>query len=163
MLFSQDNLIIPLCSVNTPIATTGVEFDSFHMKGYDHATLIFQFGAAIFASTAILSIECGSADTGDSAGLSFHYRTNAGSAGGSASNDVWSAIASASAITLLEATYGGHTVIVEFDAGDLPVASKTYEWVTATIDTAASVGTVGAYAILSRPRYSKDIMPQALV
>jgi hypothetical protein len=163
MFFSQANGIIPLCSANTPVVTTGVEFDSFNMKGYDHACLLFQFSTALSASAAILTLECGSADSADSADLTFHYRINGCSSGKSASNDVWGAIASASSLTLTDATYRGKCLILEFDADDLPAASKTYEWVTASIAAAgASAGVVEAWAILSNARYAKNIMPTAL-
>ncbi len=163
MFFSQENQIIPLCSANTPVVTTGVEFDSFHMKGYDHATLLFQFSTALSASTSILPLECGSAASADSADLTFHYRVNGCSSGKSASNDVYGAIASASTLTLTDATYRGKVLVIEFDADDLPAASRTYEWVTATIAAAgASAGVVEAWAILSNARYMQNVMPTAL-
>jgi len=164
MLFSQTNGIIPLCSANTPVVTTGVEFDSFNMKGYDHATVLFQFSTALSGSTSILTFECASSDSGDSADLTFHYRINGCSSGKSASNDVFGAVASASSLTLTDTTYRGKVLICEFDAEDLPTASRTYEWVTASIAAAgASAGEVEAWAILSNPRYADSVMNTALV
>jgi hypothetical protein len=163
MFFSQNHQIIPLCSANTPVVTTGVEFDSFNMRGYDNACVIFQFSTTLSASAAILTFECGSADSGDASDLTFHYRTNGSSSGKSASNDVWGDIASASSLTLTDATYRGKCLLVEFNAKDLPAASKTYEWVTASIAAAgASAGEVSAYAILSNYRYAKNAMPTAI-
>lgn len=163
MFFSQANGIIPLCSANTPVVTTGVEFDSFNMKGYDHACLMFQFSTALSGSTSILTLECASSDSGDSADLMFHYRVNACSSGKSASNDIYGTVASASTLTLTDATYRGKVLLIEFDAEDLPTASKTYEWVTATIAAAgASAGVVEAWAVLSNPRYADSIMNTAL-
>ncbi len=163
MFFSQENAIIPLCSANTPVVTTGVEFDSFNMKGYDHACLMFQFSTALSASAAILTFECASSDSGDSADLTFHYRINGCSSGKSASNDIYGTIASASTLTLTDTTYRGKVLLVEFDAEDLPTASKQYEWVTATIAAAgASAGVVEAWAILTRARYMDSVMNTAL-
>lgn len=163
MFFSQENAIIPLCSANTPVVTTGVEFDSFNMKGYDHACLLFQFSSALSASTSILTLECGSADSADSADLTFHYRINGCSSGKSASNDIYGTIASASTLTITDAAYRGKVLLIEFDAEDLPCASKQYEWVTATIAAAgASAGEVEAWAILSKPRYADSVMNTAL-
>ncbi len=163
MIFSEENGIIPLCSAGTTFVTTGMAFDSFNMKGYDHATLLFQFGGAMAATAGYIALDVGSADGGDSGKIMFHYRVNSASAGKTASNDVYGTIASASSLSF--GAYSGNVLVMEVDAEDLPDASKTYEWVTATIasgNAVASAGTVEGWAILSRPRYADSVMNTAL-
>jgi len=162
MLFTQDNLIIPLTS-GMISCTSNVELDSFHMRGYDHATIILQFAGALgtAVSAPVLTLECASSDSGDAADATFHYRVNAASAQG-ASADVLGSDSTASTLALTGTTYAGHMLILELDANELPTASKTYEWVTVDIGANSSVGSVEGYAILSNPRYSASVMTTAL-
>ncbi len=163
MRFTENNLIIPLISGVTAV-TSGIEFDSFNMKGYDHATLMFQFSTNIASSSGSLTLECGSADSADSADASFFYRVNETSAAKAASYDKLSSTwSTGSVVAISSTTYAGHWLIVELDAENLPCASKQYEWVTATMDNGCTAGAVEmAIAILSNPRYSDNVMPTAL-
>jgi len=162
MLFTQENLIIPLTS-GMVSCTANVELDSFNMRGYDHATIILQFNSALgtAVSAPTLTLECASSDSGDAADATFHYRINGASTIG-ASADVLAADATASTLALTGTTYAGHMLILEIDANELPTASKTYEWVTVDLGANSSVGAVEGYAILSNPRYADAVMNTAI-
>lgn len=164
-MFSQENLIIPLTSGMVSL-TAGVELDSINMKGYDRATFLLQFDTALGTSDShnpILTMETASSDSGDSADATFQYRVNSATTI-TTSADVWGSITAASTLTLTATTYAGLSLLLELNADDLPAASKTYEWVTVDISAeSCSVGKVDAVAILSRPRYIKNVMPAANV
>lgn len=166
MRFTESNLVIPLTSGFVSL-TAGVELDSFHMKGYDHATIILQFDAALGTSDShnpILTVETASSDSGDSAkDLTFNYRWNSATTI-TASADVLGTFASASTLTITAATYAGNMLILEWDANSMPTASKQYEWATVDISAeSCSVGKIEGYAVLSNARYMKSIMPKANV
>ncbi len=163
MLFTQDNLIIPLCEDSGVASGTGVELRSFNMALYDHACIILHFASTYTGSTAAtLTVETGSAGSGDQADATFQYRWNSASSAILASSDVWAAVTSASSLSLeASASKAGYVLTVEIDAGNLPTASKTYNWVTVDIGS-ASLGTLDAYAILSKPRYAKAVMTGAI-
>ena len=157
MRFTQENLIIPLCSVGT-MASTEPAFESFHMEGYDHATMIFVVDS-LFGASASVHINCASSDGGDTANAMVHYRWSQGTVA-AASADVLGSIASASVITLTTANRS-HMLVVELDASDLPVPSKTYEWVTASLGGSAT-GEIMGVAVLSKPRFADAVMNTAI-
>lgn len=159
-MFSQENLIIPLC-VDATSVTSNVEMDSFSMEGYNQATILIVHSAAL-TGNSILTVECASTDSGDSSDATFHYRYG-GAAAASASADILSADATSSALTLTAATYQGRLIVLELLASELPVSGSTvYENVTVDWDGTASAGTVTAIAILSQPRHSRAVMPTAI-
>ena len=164
MRFTQDNLVIPLTSGVVSI-TADVELETFSMKGYDHAMVVLHFNGELSDAnnaTAELTVECGTASSGDSADLTFNYRKNSASDTG-ASSDVLGVWASASTLEIASGD-AGRMLILEWDANELPTPSKTYDWCTVDINfTSCSVGAINAaYAILSNPRYAKNIMPAAV-
>ena len=163
--FTQDNLIIPLCSQGTTVSAN-LELDSFTMRGYEHATVCLLFGSTLSGDN-VLTVETGSVDGADSADATFHYRYNSASVGVASSADVLTADATASTLTLTGTTYQDRMVVLEFEASELPVASGpegvVYDWVQVDLDGAAASGFMTAWAILSKPRYAKAIMPGALV
>jgi hypothetical protein len=137
------------------------------MALYDHACVLVHFASTyITVSAATLTIESGSSDSADSADVTFHYRWNDTSAATLASSDVYGADATASSLSLGTAgDKAGHVLLLEVDGDELrSVAStnETYKWLTIDLGANASVGTVAAYAILSNPRYAKDVMPTAI-
>lgn len=159
-LFSEENLIIPLCAEATDV-NPNVELDSFSMKGYDHATVLIQFSAALTGDN-VLTVECGATDSADTSDATFHYRLGA-AAPGSAGADTLAADNTAATLTLVAATYQGKMLVLELDASELPTSGATvYDWVTVDLDGTASVGTIMAFAILSRARYAKSVMPTAI-
>jgi len=158
--FSQDNLIIPLC-VDATAITSNTELDSFNMSGYDQATVIIVFSAALTGDN-VLTVECGATDSADTSDATFHYRYG-GAAAASASSDVLSADATSAALTLTAATYQGRVLVLELHADELPKSGETvYNWVTVDFDGTASAGTCCAVAILSKARYAKAVMPTAI-
>ena len=158
--FTQDNLIIPLC-VEAFSITSNAELDSFSMKGYDQATIIMIF-AATLADDNVLTVECGTTDSSDTSDATFHYRLG-GAAPGSASADVLAADATTASLTLTAATYQGKMLILELHADELPKSGETvYDWITVDFDGTASVASVTAFAILSKPRYAQAVMPTAI-
>ena len=163
MRFTQNNLVIPLTSGFVSI-TADVELETFNMKGYDHACVILQFDSALAdanGATTELTVECGTASSGDTADLTFNYRWNSASAPG-ASSDVLGAFSSASTLEIASGDKG-KLLFLEWDANELPTPSKTYDWITVDIGWGSgSVGAVEGYAILSNPRYARNIMPAAV-
>ena len=167
MIFTEQNAIMPLCDVNTTLTASG-ELNSVNMALYDHATFVLQiastlaFGAG--ASAPIISIESGTADSGDTADVTFGYRVSTGSGATLSTAGTYSALATSSALS--NATVGdwaGHTLILEVDQDDLRSTSlgKVYNWLTVDFSN-ATVGTIAAYAILSNPRYAAANMPVAI-
>jgi len=158
--FTQDNLIIPLCAQATDI-TSNAELDSFNMSGYEHATIIMLFAASLTGDN-VLTVEAGATDSSDTSDATFHYRLGS-AAPGSASADVLAADATAATLTLTAATYQGKMLVLEIDGDELPKSGETvYNHITVDFDGSASTATVTAFAILSKPRYAKAIMPTAI-
>lgn len=157
MFFSQDNMVIPLCSVGTKVSTAPT-MDSFNMKGYDHATLFFLMGPGASCSQS-LYLNCASSDGGDTLNAMVHYRVADGAVNTTSAGTL-GAVASASVVPVAS---GDKNVmyVVEIDAEDLPAASRTYEWITASLSGGVT-GDMVAFAVLSRPRYSDNIMNNAL-
>jgi hypothetical protein len=159
----QNQKIIPLASGMISISGN-TELESFNMAGWDEATIILQFSGAL--STAVsapeLTFETGSADSGDQADATFHYRVNQASNSGIASADVLGTDSTASALALTGTTYAGKMLVCTIMGDELPTASKTYNWITPDIGANSSVGAVMGYAILSKGRYVKDIIPTAI-
>ncbi len=156
MRFSQDNMVIPLCSVGTKISTAPT-MDSFNMKGYDHAT-IFLLGQSNSCSQSIF-INCASSDGGDTLNAMVHYRIADGAVGTTSAGTL-GAVASASVVPWAS---GDKNImyVIEIDAENLPAASRTYEWITASLSGGVT-GDMVAFAVLSKPRYSDAIMNNAL-
>lgn len=158
--FTQENLIIPLTAQATDISSN-VEMDSFNMSGYDQATIIMIFAASLTGNN-ILTLECGATDSSDTSDATFHYRIGA-AAPSSAGSDTLAADATSAALTLTAGTYQGKMLVVELHADELPKSGETvYNWVTVDFDGTASTATVTAFAILSKARYAKAVMPSAI-
>ena len=159
-LFTEENLIIPLCAQGTDISSN-TEMDSFSMKGYGHATIIMIFAASLTGDN-VLTVECGATDSADTSDATFHYRLGS-AAPGSATADTLASDATASTLTLTAATYQGKMLVLELDADELPTSGSTvYDWVTVDFDGTASTATVTAFAILSKPRYAQAVMTSAI-
>ncbi|MDY6957674.1 MAG: hypothetical protein SVK08_00820 [Halobacteriota archaeon] len=159
-LFSEENLIIPLCASATAV-TSNTEMDSFHMKGYDHATIVIIPSSSLTGDN-VLTVECGASDSADTSDATFHYRL-ASAAIGSANADVLATDATAATLTLTAATYQNKMLVLEIDASELPSSGNTiYDWITVDFDGTASAGTVAAVAILSRARKAEAVMDTAL-
>jgi hypothetical protein len=160
-MFSQENGIIQLV-VSGYDSNAAVEFESFQMKGYDECCIAIMFSDSLTGDN-VLTVECGATDSADTSDMTFHYRL------GSAVNqltsaDVYAADATASTLSLVAATYQGKTLLIEFNAEDLPTSGTTvYDWVTVDLDGAATgTSLISAVAILSKPRIAKAVMPTAI-
>ncbi len=167
MLFTEQYAIFPLCDVNTTLTTSG-ELNSVNMAKYDHATFVLQIASTLAfgvgASAPIISIESGTADSGDTSDVTFHYRVSTGSAATLSTAGIYGVDATASALSNATAgDWAGHTIILDVDGDELQSTSlgKVYNWLTVDF-TNATVGTVAAYAILSNPRYTAADMPVAI-
>lgn len=159
-LFSEENLIIPLCAPNTD-AASGVELDSFTMAKYKHATVVITFVSTLSGSS-VMTVESGASDSADTSDITFHYRL-ASAAIGSANCDVLAADATASSLTLTAATYQNKMLVLEFDSDELASSGETtYPWVTVDFSNAATTINVSAIAILSQPRYAEAVLDTAL-
>lgn len=159
-LFTEENLIIPLCAQATDI-TSNVEMDSFSMNKYERATIIMIFAASLTGNN-VLTVECGATDSSDTSDATFHYRLGS-AAPGNASADVLASDATASTLTLTAATYQGKMLVLELLAEELPKSGETvYDWVTVDFDGTATTATVTAFAILSLPRYASAVMTTAI-
>jgi len=159
-LFSEENLIIPLCAPNTD-AASGLELDSFTMAKYKHATVVILFVSTLSGSS-VMTVESGATDSADTSDVTFHYRL-ASAAIGSANCDVLAADATASSLTLTAATYQNKMLVLEFDSDELASSGETtYPWVAVDFSNAATTINVSAIAILSQPRYAEAVLDTAL-
>jgi len=158
--FSQDNLIIPL-NLAGATAGTAAEMDSFNMRGYDQATVIFTQSASV-AGNNVLTMETGASNSADTSDATFHYRWGSATVGAS-NSDKLTADATASTLTMTATTYQGKMLVIELHADELPKSGETvYSWVTPDIDGTATKGFISGIAILSKPRYAKAVMPTAV-
>lgn len=160
-LFTEEALIIPLSPEAYDI-NAALECNSFHMKNYNHATVVLYFSDALTGNN-VLTVECGATDSADTADLTFHYRLAAG-VNQLVNSDVLAADATAATLTLTDATYQGRILVLEWSADELPtVADVVYDWCTVDLDGAAAVGTATIIAILTEPRDKRAIMRTAIV
>lgn len=160
-LFTEENLVIPLTAYDGVDGANNIEMDSFNMSKYQHATIVLLFDTTVTGNN-VLTLECASSDSGDTADATFHYRIG-GATIGSANCDVLAADATSAALTLAAATYQNKMLVLELDADELPGSGETtYKWVTVDLDGAADAGNVTGIAILSKPRYAEAVMDTAL-
>lgn len=144
--------IIPIIH---PVDTTtnAPTCDIFSMQNYNHATIILQTGTNS-KGFAITVEECTSAaGAGNTALSDFNYREMA-------TTDTWGALtASSGTITVADAD-DNHVFAIEIDADEL---TNGYPWVKLTCAAPASGNNfVSAIAILSEPRYMKDVPVTAI-
>lgn len=159
-LFSEEAKLVPLTAQGAD-ATSNLECDSFHMKGWDRATIVI-IPAASLTGNNVLTVECGASDSADTSDATFHYRL-ADAAIASATCDQYADDATASSLTLTAATYQGKVLLIELFAEELPTSGSTvYDWVTVDFDGTASVGTVTVFAILTNGRYIQHDMSSVL-
>ena len=144
--------IIPLIH---PVDTTtsAPTTDIFSLAEYNHCCIILQTGTNT-KGFAVTVEECtAAAGTGNTALTEFYYREMA-------TTDTWGALtASGGTLTVADAD-DQHVFAIEIDADEL---TDTYEYVKLTCAAPASGNNyVSAIAILSEPRYMKDIPVSAI-
>ena len=138
---------------------TGFTGDSVDMALYNHYTLIISGDDAI-AGDGILKIHGATTDGGTTADVTFTYRY-AASTHGTASSDVFGAPATSAALTITGTSLDDAILVCELDAEDLNISGVQYRYVTPVLDATGTAGYVAMIAILSEPRYEKQVMPTA--
>ena len=165
MLFSQKNAVIMIADVNTTVSGN-TELNSVNMALYDHATFIIQIASTlVIASTAQITLESATSDSGDTADVTFHYRISTATQATLSSAGTYGADATASLISIASAAdFAGKTVLLEVDGDELrsSTAGLVYNWVTVDIESGITTGRISAYAILSNPRFAGASMPVAI-
>ena len=144
--------IIPLIH---PVDTTtsAPTTDIFSLEEYNHCCIILQTGTNT-KGFAVTVEECtAAAGTGNTALAAFDYREMV-------TTDTWGALtASGGTLTVADAD-DNHVFAIEIDADEL---TDTYEYVKLTCAAPASGNNyVSAIAILSEPRYMKDVPVSAI-
>jgi len=158
--FSQSHGIVPLIVSDNGSYNTGFSADTVNMSKYNHCTLIV-IGDGAVAGAGGLTIMAGAADEAETAAITFTYRytiVDVEAAGA----DVLSAPATSAGIDFTEAYLKDGMYIIEWDAEDMIVSGVTYQFATPVLDADGTAGYVTMVAILSEPRYEKNIMPTAV-
>lgn len=133
----------------------GYTAESINTEGLHSIMYILSFGAV--SGNGVLTVKSGASDGVQTTAETFYYRYG-GAAQGSASSDVYSAIATSSGLTLTGTTYTTRTAIVEIDCSTLTAGQP---WVTLAIDNAASAGILHVVAVCV-PRYPGNAIPTAI-
>jgi len=155
MRLSEQFGIVPVIEPENHQAS-GVDGDSVSMENYGHVTFIFLFGE--MGGTPVLIIYEGAAAGDKTTPLTFSYRYTAADLK-NATADQLSAEATSAALDLAHGTFEDRMLVVEIDATEL---TDGYPWVTPEIDDAGTEVFVACVAIMSKPRYSEDVMPTAI-
>lgn len=158
--FSQSHGIVGIAVSTTGDYNAGFTGESVNMAKYNHYTLIV-IGDSAVAGAGVLTIYGGATDAATTAAATFAYRYTTTDVGAT-SGDVFSAVATSSALTLTEAYIKSGMYVCELDAADLNIAGVQYQWVTPVLSAAGTAGYVTMVAILSEPRYEEAIMDTAI-
>lgn len=145
--------IIPIIH---PIDTTtnAPTCDIFSLEEYNHCCIILQTGTNS-KGFAVTVEECTAADGTGGTAIAFNYREMA-------TTDTWgalTAVASDSSLTVADGD-DNHVFAIEIDADELTDGSEYVELVCAAPESGNNY--VSAIAILSEPRYMKDIPVSAI-
>ena len=155
--FSQSHGIIPL--VIDGSWSAGFTSDTINMANYNHCTIIMT-GDSSVATNGVITVYASDADGDTDAAVTFTYRYAGGNVDATLS-DVYTTPATSAALTATAADLDDRTFIIEVDAEDMNVSGTQYNFLNVQVDSSGSAGTVTMVAILSEPRYQKDIMPTA--
>lgn len=158
--FSQSHGIVPLITETLGDYNAGFTMDSINMAKYNHCTIIC-LGEDDLRGAGILTIMGGTTDAAATAAITFTYRyisVDVKAAGA----DQLSTPATSAALAFTEAYLRNGMYVIEFDATDLQVAGVQYQFATPVVNTDGTAGTMNAVAILSEPRYEKNVMPTAI-
>ena len=137
----------------------GFSSDSIDMSKYNHACVII-IGDASVAGNAVITVYGGATAGAETAAITFSYRYAGGDVG-SASSDVFVAVATSAALTTTATSMDSRCTLIEFDAADLNVSGTQYRYVTVVVSAAGTAGTCSIVAILSEPRYLEAVMDTA--
>ena len=161
--FSQSHGIVPII---TPLAanynTITAAEESVDMSLYNHATFIFLFSADMAGDSGVLTMSAGLTNGAADAAATFTVRYGS-AACLSATADVLSATsASVATVTLTTANCLSKVMVIEVDNEDMNVSGVQYRYLTPAYDDAGTAGIFSCVAILSEPRYEKDVMRTAI-
>ena len=152
--FSQEHGIMPLTIDGD--WTAGFTSDSLDMSKYNHCTIVM-IGDTSVAGNGIITVYGGLTDAATTAAITFTYRYAGGNVA-AASSDVYDTPLTSAALTTLATSLDLRTFLIEIDAEDLNVSGVQYRYVTVVVDATGSAGTVSLVAILSEPKYERNIM-----
>ena len=158
--FSQSHGIVYETIIVDDNYDGGVSMDSLNMGKYNHGTLII-IGDVVCAGAGVVTMMAGLTNGAETAAITFterHTLTDVGST----TADVLTAPATSAALALTEAYIRSGMYVIEWDAQDMVVAGVQYNWMTPVLSNAGTAGMVAAIAILSEPRYEKEVMPTAV-
>ena len=155
--FSQSHGIMPLTIDGDWNA--GFTSDSVDMSLYNHCTIIMTSDTSV-AGGGIVTLYGGATDAATTAAITFTYRYAGGNVA-AASSDVYGAPATSAALTTVGANLDLRTFLMEVDTEDMNVLGVQYRYLTVVVDATGTGGTASLVAVLSEPRYEKDIMPTA--
>ena len=137
--------------------SAGIDADSINMGLLHRVCFVFTFGA--LTGNSILKFYSGASQGTKTTALAYSYRYAGGDYKAASADLPGAATAVASTgLTLTAATYDHRLVIVEFEGNQMTDAEP---WLTAEIDSTASVMTVGACAI-GDPRYAANVQPTTI-
>lgn len=142
------SLLYPVSSGSAPT------IDIFSLEEYNHALIIVGIGATD-GTMKVTVEECTAAAGTGNTDIAFNYRI-------STTTDTWGALTAGVAGTgfTVGATDDDSLYAIEIDADEL---TDTYEYVKLTFGTPSGSATLmSAIAILSEPRYMKDIPVSAI-
>lgn len=155
--FSQSHGIMPLTIDGD--WNNGFTSDTINMANYNHCTIIM-IGDTSVGGNGIITVYASDADGDTDAAVTFTYRYAGGNVS-AASSDVYGTPATSAALTTLATSLDLRTFLIEVDAEDMNVSGTQYNFLNVVVDATGTGGTVTLVAILSEPRYAKDIMPTA--
>lgn len=144
----EDFKLIPIMAQND--INAGATCESINVKNCRHVTFLFTFDNAL-SGDAVLKIREGATDGATTADLTFAYRYG-GASIKSASADVLSTEATSAALTLTGTTFVSRGLVVEIDCSQL---TDGYNWITPNLDSAASAGGCGIWAVCY-PKYASS-------
>jgi len=158
--FSQSHGIVPIVQSTTGDYNAGFSGDTIDMSKYNHCTLIV-IGDNAIAGDGGLTIMAGATDEAETAAITYTYRyitVDIEAAGA----DVLSAPATSAGTDFTEAYLKNGMYVIEWDAEDMNVSGTQYRFATPVVDSDGTAGYVTMVAILSEPRYERDIMHTAI-
>lgn len=158
--FSQLNGIVPMAISTVGDYNAGFSADSVNMARYNHACVVI-IGDDAVAGAGILTVMAGATDGAETAAITFSYRHIVVDVG-AALADQLSAPATSASLSLTEAYIKSGMYVIEWEASDLLVSGTHYQYATPVLDATGTAGYVAMVAILSEPRYAKQVMPAAI-
>jgi len=160
--FSQSHGIVPIIipladNYNTIVAAE----ESIDMALYNHATFLFLFSTTMAGEAGVLTMGAGNTRGLATAAVTFTYRFGT-AAVLLAGSDVLITPATSVALTMTTALAQSKVLVVEVDADDMWIANVQYQYLTPAYDDAGTAGIFSCVAVLSEPRYARNVMPTAL-